>query len=414
VNALATDSRRAAFASRWRDTFSDWRIETLLCQWRMWRELALVSMCCLALLPVGSAAAQVTDTAVQRVDLPTGRSFPINTKSNITQVSVASPDVADVVVMGARDVVINGHASGESDVILWQADAPLQHYRVLVHSPADRQQVVLAVKFAEVRKDFLRTIGLSGLYRDQHNRIGTGQFNTDNAINSATGVITLPSTIGFGTLLTDFGSSKLLGLLNADETRGTARILAEPTLMAGNKDSASFLAGGEIPIPVAQNSASGIPTITIIWREFGVKLNFAAEIVSDSLIRLHIRPEVSSLDFGNAIEISGFKIPALRTRHMETTVDVRKDQSLIISGLMDDERQKTKDGIPLLKDIPILGALFSSTSWQRNQTELLVVVTPVISDPMHPRPQDVMNFEPDTTLPARQALEPRLPTPAKP
>jgi Flp pilus assembly secretin CpaC len=406
--------RDCALSSRWQDTFSDRRIETLLCQWQKWRDAALVSMCCLALLPVGNAAAQVTDTAVLRVDLPTGRSFPINTTSNITQVSVASPDVADVVVMGARDVVINGHASGESDVILWQADAPLRHYRVLVHSPADRQQIVLAVKFAEVRKDFLRTIGLSGLYRDQHNRVGTGQFNTDNAINSSTGVITLPSTIGFGTVLTDFGSSKLLGLLNADETNGTARILAEPTLMAGNKDSASFLAGGEIPIPVAQNSGTGAPTITIIWREFGVKLNFAAEIVSDSLIRLHIRPEVSSLDFGNAIEISGFKIPALRTRHMETTVDIRRDQSLIISGLMDDERQKTKEGIPLLKDIPILGALFSSTNWQRNQSELLVVVTPVITDPMHPRPQDVMHFEPDTTVPARQALEPRLPAPAKP
>src|SRR6185437_5876886 len=180
-----------------------------------------------------------------------------------------------------------------------------------------------------------------GLYRDQHNRVGTGQFNTDNAIDRATGIITLPSTIGFGTVLSDFGTGKLLGLLNADEQRGDARILAEPTLMAGNKDSASFLAGGEIPIPVAQNSASGIPTITIIWREFGVKLNFSAEIVSDSLVKLHIRPEVSSLDFTNAIEISGFKIPALRTRHVESTVMVRRDQSLIISGLMDDERQVT-------------------------------------------------------------------------
>ena len=414
MNVIEGGCRYSVIGSIWRDTLFEWRIETLACQWRRLRNAALVSMCCVALLPAGNAAAQVTDTAVLRVDLPTGRSFPINTQSNITQVSVASPEVADVVVMGARDVVINGHASGESDVILWQADAPLRHYRVLVHSPSDRQQVVLAVKFAEVRRDFLRTIGLSGLYRDLHTRVGTGQFNTDNAINSTTGVIALPSTIGFGTVLTDFGSSKLLGLLNADETNGNARILAEPTLMAGNKDSASFLAGGEIPIPVAQSSASGVPTITIIWREFGVKLNFSAEIVSDSLIRLHIRPEVSSLDFGNAIEISGFKIPALRTRHMETTVDVRRDQSLIISGLMDDERQKTKEGIPLLKDIPILGALFSSTSWQRNETELLVVVTPVISDPMHPRPQDVMHFEPDTVLPARRALEPRLPTPAKP
>ena len=380
----------------------------MICHGQIWRTAALVSLCCVASLSAGPLGAQVTDTAVLRIDLPIGRSFPINTQSNITQVSVASPDVADVVVMGAHDVVINGHGPGESDVILWMADSPLRHYRVAVHSPADRQQIVLAIKFAEVRRDFLRTIGVSGLYRDAHNRIGTNQFNTDNAINSTTGVITLPTTIGFGTILSDFGTSKLLGLLNADEQTGTARILAEPTLMAGNKDSASFLAGGEIPIPVAQNSASGVPTITIIWREFGVKLNFWSEILSDSLVKLHIRPEVSSLDFGNAIEISGFKIPALRTRHMETTIDVRRDQSLIISGLMDDERQKTKQGIPYLKDIPILGNLFSSTSWQRNETELLVVVTPVISDPMHPRPQDVIHFTSDTVLPAHDALKSRL------
>lgn len=380
----------------------------------MWRDAALVAMCSLALLQSGDVAAQATDTAVLRIDLPIGRSYPINTQSNITQVSVASPDVADVVVMGARDVVINGHGTGESDVILWQADAPLRHYRVSVHSPADRQQVVLAVKFAEVRRDFLRTLGLSGLYRDSHTRVGTGQFNTDNAINPVTGVVTLPSNIGFGTVLSDFGTDRLLGLLNADEQKGNARILAEPTLMAGNKDSASFLAGGEIPIPVAQGTSTGQPTVTILWREFGIKLNFTAEIVSDSLIKLHIRPEVSSLDFTNGIEISGFKVPALRTRHMESTIDVRRDQSLIISGLMDDERQKTKDGIPILMSIPILGSLFSSTSWQRNETELLVVVTPVITDPMHPRPQDIVHFAPDSTLPARQALEPRLPAAAAP
>ena len=354
-------------------------------------------------------AAQTNDTAVVRVDLPSGRSYPITTQSNITQVSVASPDVADVVVMGSRDVVINGHGTGESDVILWMAGAPLRHYRVSVHSPADRQQVVVAVKFAEVRRDFLRTLGLSGLYRGNHARVGTGQFNTDNGFNPTTGAFTLPSSVGFGTVLTDFGTSSLLGLLEADENNGTARILAEPTLMAGNKDSASFLAGGEIPIPVAQNSSTGVPTITILWREFGIKLNFVAEIVSDSIIRLHLRPEVSSLDFTNALEIAGFKIPALRSRHIESTVDVRRDQSLIISGMMDDERQKSKDGIPFLKDIPILGSLFSSTRWQRDETELLIVVTPVVTDPMHPRPEDVIHFSPDSALPARQALEPRLP-----
>ena len=280
---------------------------------------------------------------------------------------------------------------------------------------ADEKQVVLAVKFAEVRRNFLRSLGLSGLYRDKNNRVGTGRFNTDNVFD-ASGNILLPATgVAFGTVLSDFGTSTLLGLLEADEQTGDARILAEPSVMTSNKDSASFLEGGEIPVPVVQNTGTGgIPAITIVWREFGIRLNFAAEVVSDSLVRLHIRPEVSSLDFTNAIEISGFKIPALRTRHVETTVEVRRDQSLIISGLLDDERTKTKDGLPFLKDIPVLGALFSSTSWQRDQTELLVVVTPVVTDPMHPRPQDLMHFAPDTTLPARGAIQPRLPAMPKP
>jgi pilus assembly protein CpaC len=387
---------------------------------RIWRDAALSALCCAGLLGAPGVYAQqqlssVSDTAIMSVDLPVGRSYPVTTTSTITQASVASPDVADVVVIGTRDVVINGHAPGTTDVILWQADAPLRHYRINVHSAADEQQVVLAVKFAEVRRDFLRSLGLSGLYRDAHTRIGTGQFKTDNVFDQATGKILLPSTTGFGTVLSDFGTSKLLGLLDADEQTGDSRILAEPTVMASNKDSASFLAGGELPIPVAQNTGTGgVPTVTILWKEFGIRLTFAPEIVSDSLVKLHIRPEVSSLDFTNAIEISGFKIPALRTRHVESTVMVRRDQSLIISGLMDDERQITKDGIPFLKDIPILGSLFSSSSWQRNQTELLVIVTPVVVDPMHPRPQDLLHFVPDTTLPARKALAPRLPPQPKP
>ena len=386
----------------------------------MSRDAALSALCCASLLGVPAVHAQqqlasVSDTAIMNVDLPVGRSYPVTTSSNITQASVASPDVDDVVVMGARDVVINGHGPGTTDVIIWQVDAPLLHYRINVHSAADEQEVVLSVKFAEVRRDFLRSLGLSGLYRDAHTRVGTGQFNTDNTFDQTTGKILLPSTTGFGTVLSDFGTSKLLGLLEADEQTGDSRILAEPTVMASNKDSASFLAGGEIPIPVAQNTGvGGAPTVTILWKEFGIRLNFAPEIVSDSLVKLHIRPEVSSLDFTNAIEISGFKIPALRTRHVESTVMVRRDQSLIISGLMDDERQVTKDGIPFLKDIPILGSLFSSSSWQRNETELLVIVTPVVVDPMHARPQDVLHFVPDTTLPARKALAPRLPAPPKP
>jgi pilus assembly protein CpaC len=185
--------------------------------------------------------------------------------------------------------------------------------------------------------------------------------------------------------------------------------------MSANRQEANFLAGGEIPIPIATPGPGGQSYVSITYREFGIRLRYTPEILSDSLITLAVKPEVSTLDYTNAIVISGFRIPALQTRRVETTVDVRPNQSLIISGLMSENREKARTGIPFLMDIPILGNLFSSTRWQNNETELLVVVTPHIIDPTRPRPRDVLRVLPDTTLPAREVLEnskPKvLPTP---
>jgi pilus assembly protein CpaC len=215
-------------------------------------------------------------------------------------------------------------------------------------------------------------------------------------------------------VLTDFGTRDLLALIEAEQTRGRARVLAEPTLMAADRDSASFLSGGEIPIPIATPGPGGLVQIAIVFREFGVRLNFVPEILSDSLIKLRVRPEVSSLDFANALLLSGFRVPALRTRRVESTVDVRRDRSLVISGLFNDEREQVRSGIPLLMDIPILGNLFSSTRWQRNETELVIVVTPMVVDPLRPRAQDTIRLKPDTALPAREVIQPRLVPPAAP
>jgi pilus assembly protein CpaC len=269
-------------------------------------------------------------------------------------------------------------------------------------------QIALQIRFAEVRRDLVRQIGVSGLYRDAHTRVGTGRLNTDDPLQN--GTIRLTAPVGFLSVLTDFDTDKLLAILEAEEQRGNTRLLAEPTIMAANRDSATFLAGGELPVPIAQGGAADVGTrVTIEWREFGVRLRFLGEILSDSLLRLAVRPEVSSLDFANAITISGFRIPAFRTRRIESTVDVRRDQSIIISGMFNEERERVRTGIPLLMDIPILGQLFSSTRYQRNETELLVVVTPSVIDPMRPRARDVINFAPDTALPARDAIGKRLP-----
>jgi Flp pilus assembly secretin CpaC len=382
--------------------------------WRRarWSE-ALAALAAAAWLCPFSAPAQnqAGDTEVVHVDLPVGRSYLIRSPEVITRVSVANPDVADVVVMSTHDVVVNGRAGGETDVVVWESDINRQHYRMMVHAPSDQQQIVLSVKFAEVRRQLLEQLGLSGLYKTSHVRAGTGVFNNVDpaTIRPAPGGSAIPSPANFGTLLTNFGTTDLLALLQAEEQRGDVHILAEPKVMAENNDTASFLAGGEIPIPIAQPSATGVPTVTIQWKEFGIKLTFTPQIVSDTLLRIKIRPEFSQLDFTNAIVLAGFTIPALTTRRVESTVDVRRDQSLLISGLLDDERQRTRTGVPILMHVPILGALFQSYNYQRNATELLVIVTPMVVDPLHPRAQDIVPLKPDTTLPARGAIERDLP-----
>jgi pilus assembly protein CpaC len=378
-------------------------------QWTYGVRLALIA---LSLSLVGAVTAVAQDTPVTPLLLTVGRSFPITTPSALTHVSVANPDVADLVVISEREVVINAKTAGETDAIVWQSNGSRQQYRVQVRTSAERKQIIVSIKFAEVRRDLLREIGLSGLFRDNHVRIGTGVLENDNNLSGNT--LTLPDAGQFLSVLTNFGSDKLLGFLQLEETKGRARTLAEPTLMASNREEATFLAGGELPIPVAQGGGTGDASgtrITIQYKEFGVRLRFLGEIIGDSLLKLAIRPEVSSLDFANAITLSGFRIPAFRTRRVETTVDVRPSESLIISGLFDDERERVKTGIPLLQDIPILGSLFSSQRWQRNETELLVVVTPMVVDPQHPRAQDLLPLKPDSTLPAREAIEPRLETP---
>ena len=353
------------------------------------------------------APASAQSGPVTRIDLPVGRSYPLTTAVGITKVSIANPDVADVVVVGTRELVINSKAQGETDAIFWLANATRLHYRISVHSPSDRSQIALYIKIAEVRKDFSRQYGLSGLYRNRGTRIGTGTFNTDNVFDQ-NGNITLPSEAGFLTVLSDFGTKHLLALLDAEESSGNAKTLAEPNILAGNKDSATFLAGGEIPIPIIQPGEGAVTRVTIQYKEFGVRLRFVGEILSDSLIKINVTPEVSSLDFVNGVDISGFRIPAFRTRRVSTTVDVRRDQSMIISGLFNNEQEKVKTGLPWIKDLPVIGELFSSSRWINNESELLVVVTPVIVDPLDPRPQDTIKLLPDTALPARDAIKKRL------
>jgi pilus assembly protein CpaC len=368
----------------------------------------LIGAACVMTVANG-AAVHAQTSPITPLDLPIGRSFPIRADTNVTRVSIANQTVADVVVVSDREVVINSVASGETDVIIWLANGTRTHYRIQVHAPADRKQIAISVHFAEVRKDALRELGVSGLWRDQRTRAGTGLFRSDQVFGDS-GSISLPANTGFGTFLSDLGTSNLLAFLDMQAQKGNARFLAEPMLMAGNKDSATFLAGGELPIPVVQGGATSAG-ITLTYREFGIRLKFVGEIISDSLIKLQVTPEVSSLDFANAITLQGFRVPAFRTRRVFSTLDVRRNQSLIISGMFAGEDENIRTGLPFLMDIPILGQLFSSTRFQRNESELLVVVTPEVVDPLNPRPRDTLRLPADTTRPATDALRRRRPPP---
>jgi hypothetical protein len=167
------------------------------------------------------------------------------------------------------------------------------------------------------------------------------------------------------------------GVVRALQTKGMFQSLAEPNLIATNGKEASFLAGGEYPYPVVQ-SGNGGNSVTIMFKEFGVRLSFTPTVLGGDLVHLKVKPEVSSLDFANAVNIDGFRVPALSTRRTETEVELRDGQTFAIAGLLNNTLTNTMSKIPGIGDIPILGNLFRSKAHQKNQTELVVMITPVI------------------------------------
>ena len=174
------------------------------------------------------------------------------------------------------------------------------------------------------------------------------------------------------------GSDELQVMIHAMMSNGVLRVLAEPNVVAASGQEAEFLSGGEIPVPIASSGTTGGSTVTIEWKEFGVKVKFVPTIVDSNVVNLQISPEVSSLDFGNGIEINGFKVPALRSRKAKTTVELRDEETLVIGGLLMEEETNVRSRIPVLGHIPILGYLFSDLKKVKTQTELMLVVSPHI------------------------------------
>jgi len=264
---------------------------------------------------------------------------------------------------------------------------------LIVESPREKQ-IMLKVQFAEVDRTKLDQFGFNLLSTGAANTVGTtttGQFGppTSGAITNSIGA----SAQGFTSSLT---ASNLLNIflfrpdLNLGATiqdlqqKNVLQILSEPNLMARSGQPARFLAGGEFPFPVVQGGVGSAVAVTIQFKPYGVKLDFTGTIDGD-VIRLKIAPEVSTLDFTNAVQISGFEIPAISTRRAETEVELRNGQSFGIAGLLDKRTTAILSKMPGIGDIPILGQLFRSKSINQTNSELLVLVTPVIVDPVSER-----------------------------
>ena len=263
---------------------------------------------------------------------------------------------------------------------------------IQVAQPHRQKQILVKVRFAQVDRSKLTALGFNLFSTPGAPIFGsatTQQFAPAQLVNSSSGGTSgggtgaNGSTIGLSDLLNIFIFRRDINLgatIKDLQQRNVLQVLAEPDLLAANGEPARFLAGGELPYPVV-TGAAGQATVTVQFKPFGVKLEFTGTIEDDNTIRLKVFPEVSSLDFTNAVTISGFVLPAIATRHAETVVELRDGQSFGIAGLLDQRTTAQFSKVPGIGDIPILGQLFRSKSINQLNSELVVIVTPSIVDP---------------------------------
>lgn len=315
----------------------------------------------------------------------------------IRRVAVADPEVLDVEMISSQEMLLHARRPGASQLRLWVGDAPAELMRVVV-MPAGpavdfETQVRADIRIVEVSRSALNESGVS-LAKNVLNTtvsvtppgvlsgvsgLGTGRFT----LQSGSGLVPLASAFN---LVAGNASRGLLGVISLLESNGFAYTLAEPSLTVLSGETASFLAGGEIPIPISVGTTGGIG---IQYRDFGVRLSLTPTVLDPERIILRVAPEVSELDFSTAVSTGGVAVPGLRVRRTETTVQLAEGESLVLSGLISNENSAVVDKVPLLGDIPILGAFFKSTRLERGDRELVMVVTPHLISPIArdaPRP----------------------------
>jgi pilus assembly protein CpaC len=378
----------------------------------------------LALVPVQAMAQRIVSQAERVISVSRGSSVLLVNPVALSRFSVGDPAIAEATVLSPTEVLINGKGLGTTTLLIWDnsgqvrvnsvevtADAPgLQRFLKQLMPDEDIQvsasgntvtvsgtvkdpnsvaravdiakasgatiidnlvapqavQVLVRVRFAEINRTALKDWAARFATLNPHKLDDNGNWSG-----------TTDPTVGNDaiTFLLNSGNANLQAFIQAATQKGDLRTLAEPNLMTLPGKEAFFLAGGEFPFPSVQGGSSS-GAVSIVFKDFGIKLRFTPNIARNGAIRLKVQPEVSSLDFANGLVIQGFQIPSLRTRRAETEVELREGQYLAIAGLLDNETTRSLTKIPFLGDIPILGELFRSRGTRDRRTELLVVVSP--------------------------------------
>lgn len=405
------------------------------------------------LIPIGSANAD----KIYKVDrgshyggqlvIPANKSQFLNLHTAVKELSVGNPEIADVVAISDKSLYILGKKIGSTNLTIRDGDGKIATIidvvvtydveglksKLYQLSPKDKievrpagqsivlsgqvssadklrniveianqyapgkvtnmisvygsQQVLLKVRFAEIRRSVIKDIGLTNLFSFSDGDFGLSLGTGDGlGINSfGAGAVSLLSG--------DFTLSTTMDLL---EQKGFVRTLAEPNIIALSGDNASFLAGGEFPIPVAQDGEGSGATITVEFKEFGVGLSFTPTVVGEDIINLEMDAEVSAIDASVSVNTGTIVVPGLKVRRASTTVELLDGQSFAIAGLIEDNFEDTIRAVPGFGDIPIFGALARSTDYMRNQTELVVIIQ---SHLVQPTTQQALSVPTDHALP---------------
>jgi len=386
----------------------------------------------------------VVASEVERFELGVGKSKVVDLTTPIKRASLANPEVADTVVLSPKQIYLTGKSAGVTTLTLWKENGELfsafditvspdlsqlreQLHKILpdekdimVTATHDHltlsgtisnlarqsraleiaepyapkkvvnllqvggaQQVMLEVRVAEMDRNLIRRIGVNMAGADKAGNFGVTALNSITDLtgsgNTAGGPLSQLVTGAVNALVRfQTGDITWTGFIDALKQEDVLKVLAKPTLVAVSGQEAQFLSGGEFPFPVPQ--AFGV--VTIQYKKFGVGLSFTPTVLTNNRISMAVSPEVSELDFANALQIQGFTIPTIATRRATTVVELADGQSFAIAGLLRDNVRETVAKFPVLGDIPVLGALFRSSRYTKNQTELVIIVTPHYVKPM--------------------------------